>query len=100
MLDVAGAEQHVEVGAGEGAGALLGHDEVAVFRRDVGVDLGLGRAEHEPPGALDGFEVAARRDFGMSGAERDDHVDDEQTRRGAAARTAAARVVSSASPPA
>ena len=68
-------------GAGEGAGALLGYDEVAVFRRDVGVDLGLGRAEHEPPRALDGFEVAARRDFGMSGAERDDHVDDEQARR-------------------
>lgn len=78
-FDVVGAKDHFEVGACEGADAVLGDDDVVRFGRDGGVNRAHGALEEALVlrGGLDGGEEKiARADFGKIRAEADLHVDD------------------------
>ena len=59
------------------ADPALGHDHVAGDRRNRGVDGGTRVARGEPTCPGDGREaLVALADLGVSGPERDGHVDD------------------------
>ena len=78
-FDVVGAKDHVEVGAREGADAVLGDDDVVGLRRDDGVNRSrrtLKKALVLRRGLDGGEERIACADFGKIGTKADLHVDD------------------------
>lgn len=78
-VDVFGAQDHVEIGAGEGAYAMLGNYDVVRLRGDRGMNLAGWAREHllVLSGILDGAEGGvAGTDFRKVGAEADLHVED------------------------
>ncbi len=97
-FDVVGAEDHFEVGAGEGADAVLGDDDVVRFGSDGGVDRSCGAPE-EALVLWRGFdgseEEIARADFGKIGTKADLYMDDAHSEARARCRTLAARASSS-----
>lgn len=78
-VDFAGAEDHFEVRACEGADAVLGDDDVALARSHGGMNRAGGAEESLLMlgiGADGGEERVARADFGEARAEADLNVDD------------------------
>ena len=72
-VDPLGAQDHVQVGAGEGADPVLDDDDVALLRTQRGRDVGAGRRVDEAAGLGERGEAALRGlSLGIAGAEADD----------------------------